>query len=154
MWWRRESSFMNSFKQHLISTDYVASNLMCNILSVSDNTTWKIKLTGFLSSWGLYLLGEGVQTTNKPMINYFLKISENANWSEKESTSVFLPGKSHGQRNLADYGPKVLQSVRHNWQLSREANRLQGNGKASLRRRHSNWDVHARAALHRAEREV
>jgi len=29
-----------------------------------------------------------------------------AKWSALQSTSVFLPGESHGQRNLASYSPQ------------------------------------------------
>ena len=37
-------------------------------------------------------------------------------WSRKWQTSpVLLPGKFHGQRNLASYSPMGLQRVRHDW---------------------------------------
>ena len=32
-----------------------------------------------------------------------------------QTTSVFLPGESHGQRSLADYSPLQLQGVGNNW---------------------------------------
>ena len=36
-------------------------------------------------------------------------------WSRKwQPTSVFLPGKSHGQRSLAGYSPWDCKRVRHN----------------------------------------
>ena len=44
------------------------------------------------------------------MFSYELKI-----WRRKwQSTPVFLPGKSCGQRSLADYSPWDCKSVRHN----------------------------------------
>ena len=48
-------------------------------------------------------------------------------WVEKEmeeemaSTPVFLPGKSHGQRSLADYSPWVCKRVTHDWACTHAA---------------------------------
>ena len=40
------------------------------------------------------------------------KISWRRQW---QPTSVFLPGKSHGQRSLAGYSPWGSQRVKHDW---------------------------------------
>ena len=59
--------------------------------------------------------------TNQGQIHIFfkvLKITSGNNWKLKwQPTPVFLPGQSHGQRNLVDYSPWGRR-VGHDWVTS------------------------------------
>ena len=47
-------------------------------------------------------------------------------WRRKwQPTPVFLPGKSHGQRSLADYSPWGHKRVRHHWATKHSTNKIQ-----------------------------
>ena len=51
------------------------------------------------------------QETRKQLDPWFRKIHWRRKW---QSTPLFLPGKSHGQRSLAGYSPWDHKRVRHN----------------------------------------
>ena len=77
----------------------------------SSTLAWKTPWTeepGRLQSMGSRRFGHGWANS--------LSLFTFMHWRRKwQPTPVFLPGESHGWRNLVGYSPQGLQRVRHAW---------------------------------------
>ena len=63
---------------------------------------------------------------------YSLQWVGNVYWRKRRKcllTPVFLPGKSHGQRNLAVYSPRCRKRVRHNLATKQRCEGLEEKGR-------------------------
>ena len=87
---------------------------------------WPGEFHGLYSSWGSQRVGHDLETfafqdfpvKNLPAVqetrvqSWVRKILCRREW---QSTQVFWPGESHGQRSLEGYSPWGSQGVQHDW---------------------------------------